>query len=551
MEAAELKNIFLCPVKKELSRLISLENREPFSKAYGCFDRTYWGWKFTDFPGARYQEAVYALAYVYKKSIEGTSFANNEKTLKWASAGLNYWKKLQHANGSFDEAYPMEQSLAATAFTSFYLGEAFFMLSEELKESEKDLFRSTFSKAGAWLCHNDEKHGTLSNHLSAAAVALYVIHNITGETRFERRAQYFLDRIYDSQSKEGWYEEYGGADVGYQTHTTFYLSRLWQYTQDDNLLESLKRSIGFFKFFIHPNGTVGGEYCSRNTEFYMPAGFEILAPVCHDAAKIAKFMRQSIKNQTGVGLETMDAQNFLPLLNNYLFAAEYSTLLDNVEGALPFQQGGEWDFPDAGLVVKSNSYYHAILAPSKGGVIKIYDSKKRNLHFSDCGYWVKLEKGDIASNQNLGRLGEIQRNGKEVVISSFFKEIKQQTLSPFKFILFRLFSLTFGRIPNVAYWLKNFLVKNLIIGSRPLPIQLLRKVKFLEKEIKIVDEIKLTGNISLNFIQPEAKFASIHMGSSRYFCVQDMNSKSLKREGLLQDLIANRNVRIDRNYTFE
>ena len=551
MEVTKIKDIFLCPVRKELARLISLEDREPFSKTHGCFDRTYWGWKFTDFPGPRYQEAVYALAYIFKKSIEGNSFVNSEKILKWASAGLNYWKNLQHANGSFDEAYPMEQSLAATAFTSFYLGEAFFMLSEDLTNSEKNILRSTFSKAGSWLCCNDERHGVLSNHLSAAAVALYVIFHITGETRFEQRAQYFLNRIYESQSKEGWYEEYGGVDIGYQTHTTFYLSRLWQYTQDDDLLESLKRSISFFKFFVHPNGTVGGDYCSRNTEFYMPAGFEILAPVCHDAAQISKFMRQSIKKQTGVGLETMDFQNFMPLLNNYLFAAEYSKILGNVEESLPFQQEGEWDFPDAGLVVKSNSYYYAILAPSKGGVIKIYDCKKRKLHLSDCGYWIKLKKGDIASNQVLRRLRKIQRNGKEVSVSSFFKEINQQTLSPFRFILFRLFSITFGRVKPVAYWLKNLLVKTLVINSRSLPIQLLRKVNFLEKEIEISDEIKLTGNIDIDLIQPEARFTSIHMGSSRYFCAQEMNSKSLKEEGLLKDLLKNRIVRIDRNYKFK
>jgi len=41
-----------------------------------------------------------------------------------------------------------------------------------------------------------------------------------------------VQQIYDHQSREGWYEEYGGADPGYQTLCTFYLARLWQYTGD-------------------------------------------------------------------------------------------------------------------------------------------------------------------------------------------------------------------------------------------------------------------------------------------------------------------------------
>lgn len=528
-----------------------MEDREGFSKTYGCFDRTYWGWKFTDFPGARYQEAVYALAYLYKQPLDGTSFAGNAKILDWARAGLNYWRNLQYPDGSFDEAYPMERSLAATAFTSFYLGEAYVMLAEDLSESEKEPFRNTFSQAGVWLCRNDERHGTLSNHLAAAAASLYIIYRITGDTRFEQRSKYFLNRIYSCQSKEGWYEEYGGADVGYQTHTTFYLSRLWQYTHDEELLDSLKNSIYFLKYFIHPDGTIGGEYGSRNTEFYLPAGFEILASVCPEAALIAKNMRWSVKEQTGVGLASMDAQNFMPLLNNYLFAAEYSGNLDSLNGHLPFQQEGEWEFPDAGLVVKSNSYYHVILAPSKGGVLKIYDCKSGKLYLSDCGYWAVLEKGKVASNQALNRSGQINREGSEFVIKALFQEIKQKNLFPFLFVLFRLFSLTFGRMKSVAYWLKHLLVKVLVKDSRPAPIHLTRHVKFLEKEIHIADQIALTGNDNISVLKPETKFATLHMGSSRYFCYQEMATKPIEGENLSEVLMRNRIINIERNFKFE
>jgi hypothetical protein len=551
LKTTQTKSIYLRQIEKEFSRLISMEDRESFSKTYGCFDRTYWAWKFTDFAGSRYQEAVYALAYFYKRPFDRAALEGNEKILRWARAGLKYWQNLQHSDGSFDEAYPSEQSLAATAFTCFYLGESYLMLIEDLPEPEKESLRKTFLKAGNWLCNNDEKHGILSNHLAVAAVSLFVIFKITGDTRFEQRSKYFLTRIYSCQSKEGWYEEYGGVDVGYQTHTIFYLARLWQYTHDEELLASLNKSISFQKYLIHPDGTMGGEYGSRDTEFYLPAGFEILVLVCPDAALIAKFMRGSVNTQTGVGLSSMDAQNFMPLFNNYLFAAEYSDDLDSISGSLPFEQEGEWEFPDAGLVVKSNYNYHAIFSLSKGGVLKVYNCKKRELSLSDCGYWAMLKNGRITSNQGLNRSGQINREGNKFLIKVPFKAIKQKNLSPFLFILFRLFSLTFGKVRSIAYWLKFFLVKVLVTGHRPVPINFTRKVRFSKNEIHLEDQIDMTENLDLKMLKSEAKFSTIHMGSSRYFCRQEMDSKSIEGEDLSGVLMKNRTLSIERIFKFE
>ncbi|MBZ0307812.1 MAG: hypothetical protein K8I82_17220, partial [Anaerolineae bacterium] len=217
---------------REISRLLSWQDREPFSITYGCFDRTFWAWKFTDFAGARFQEGVYPLAYLYNTAFEGNPYHQHERLLEWARAGLRFWSGLQYADGSFDEAYPFEHSLAATAFTGFYVGEAFLLLKDALPASEIGALRTVFARAVGWLCRNDEHHGILSNHLAVAAAALEIAYRICGEDRFQQRSRYFLQRIYDHQSAEGWYEEYGGADIGYQTHGTFYLARIWQLTQD-------------------------------------------------------------------------------------------------------------------------------------------------------------------------------------------------------------------------------------------------------------------------------------------------------------------------------
>src|SRR4029079_13019349 len=109
------------------------------------------------------------------------------RLLDWIAAALRWWRTIQYRDGSFDEAYPFERSLAATAFTGFYIGEAYLRVFERLDPREQAEMRSALASAGAWLCANDERHGVLSNHLAAAAAALEVIHRATGEERFRSR----------------------------------------------------------------------------------------------------------------------------------------------------------------------------------------------------------------------------------------------------------------------------------------------------------------------------------------------------------------------------
>ena len=539
----EAANSYLLAVQDRLSQLLSMQDREAPSLTYGCFDRTYWSWKFTDFPGARFQEGVYGLAHLWTTPFEGNELAGKARVFEWLRAGMRFWQRLQHHDGSFDEAYPFEHSLAATAFTSYYAGEAFLRVSEMLPTSEQALLRQTFARAGEWLCRNDERHGILSNHLAAAAAALYVIFRITGDERFEQRCWYFVQRIYDHQSIEGWFEEYGGADPGYQSHCTFYLARLWQYTKDENLLASLQRSVFFLKHFIHPNGTLGGEYGSRNTEFYFPAGFEILATLLPDAAQIAGFMRPSVAAQRVAGLAAMDPYNFFPLMNNYLFAAANAVELS--PEPLPCEQEGEWNFPRAGLLVKSTPAYYSVLGMSKGGVLKIYERATRRLAVSDCGYWARLNDGKVISNQSLNRDIEWSTDGDDICGQVDFVQLNQRVLSPWLFMGFRLFSLTFGRVQAAAYWLKDQLVRLLVRRRRRAPLRLRRCVRFGSDYINIHDEIELHGDLRVQMLQRDGKFATIHMGSSRYFQPQELEADFEDVSGLAEKLMQDRRLSVD------
>lgn len=517
-------SVYWCAARAEIARVLSWQDRESFSRTYGCFDRTYWCWKFTDFAGARFQEGVFTLAHLFTTPLVDNPLYHEPRALRWIQAGLGFWQRLQRRDGSFDEAYPFEHSLAATAFTGFYVGEAFLRARDTL--SDPGAAVGTFARAGAWLCRNDERHGVLSNHLAAAAAALYVIFRITGEARFERRCWQFVQRIYDHQSREGWYEEYGGADPGYQTQCTFYLARLWQYTREAPLRESLARSLSFLKHCVHPNGTLGGEYGSRNTEFFFPAGCEMLAGGVPDAARIACFMRSCVPEGRMAGLWAMDAQNMLPMLNNYLFATDHAASLDGGEGAdLPCQTAGEWWFPDAGLLIKSTPTFYAIVGLGKGGVVKVYDKVHRTLAVSDCGYVARLSTGAVASTQSLRRRPAWTRAPGACTVEADFVPLVQRLPTTWLFLAFRGFSTTLGRAQGVGYWLKNRLVQFLMRPGRAVPLRLTRQVELGADAVTVTDEIVAGKGVRVVECRRSEKFAAIHMGSSRYFQWEELDAR--------------------------
>lgn len=522
---------YLSLVIEQIPRLFSLQDREFFSPTYGCFDRTYWCWKFTDFPHPRFQEGVSSLAQLWSLRAAENPCGGHPKVLQWAEAGMRFWMRLQNSDGSFDEAYPFERSLAATAFTGFYVAKALGILKEALPPPVSAAVREALLRAGRWLCANDEEHGLLSNHLAAAAAACCLIGEECGDQGIRRRAEHFLQRIFDHQREEGWYEEYGGADPGYQTHATYYLAEIWLVTRDETLLRSLRRATEFLTHFIHPDGSLGGEYSSRNTEFYFPAGFEILAPVIPEAAAIARFMRRSVAGERAAGLRSMDTFNYFPMLNNYLAAARAASSLTVPSVPLFFQTRCAKHFPQAGLFVKSTDSYYAVVGLHKGGVVRVYDRETSRLKLSNSGWVAQLRNGTWVSSQHFHPSAPCSIEGDVIRVETDFFRPVGRVFNPFLFLAFRLFSLTVGRFRAASYYLKKRLVRALIFEKKGAALRLHRKIRFRDDGVQIEDEITGADRPRLRSLRAVDKFATIHMGSSRYFVASELARADTGQEG--------------------
>ena len=515
----------------EAPRVLSLMDREPFSPTLGCCDRVHWAWKFVDFPGARFQEALCVMAFLYATPFEDNPYHQNPRLLEWIGHGLRFWSSIQYRDGSFDEAYPYERSLAAVSFTTFYVGEALEFLGDSLPGEVRDTTRESIFKAGQWLTRNDETHGFLSNHLAAAAAALLHAHRVTGEGAFQERSNYFLGRILSRQSEEGWYDEYDGADPGYQTHGSFYLARIWQLNQSEELAKSLDRAMTFLAHMVHVDGSIGGEYASRNTQTYYPAAFEMFACQSPAAAWIAEHMRPTVMTGAAADLRGIDSYNFFPLLNNSVFAAiacaEREEARTPTEPEEPARHQQLVSFPMAGLARIRRDRYDAYIGTSKGGILKVFDRKKRMLVANDCGYLGKLHNGKTIASQYLDHERVVSVENDRITVGGSFVQLSRPVMSPLRFAAFRAFMLTVGRFPSLAQWLKSYLVKVLIYRKSALAIEFERTIAFEDDSITIRDRISGADGSRVAELRWGEIFTTIHMGSSRYFISNELNPTGL------------------------
>jgi len=515
----------------QIPRVLSRMDRDPYSPTAGCCDRTFWAWKFTDFPGSRFQEAVCVLSFVYVTEFEGNTYYRNPNLLRWIHTALKYWSSIQYRDGSFDEAYPFERSLAAVAFTTFYVSEAVAFLANDLSEDVAKSVRESIRRAGDWLSKNDETHGFLSNHLAASAAALYHAFLQTGESRFRDRSGYFLNRILRHQSSEGWYEEYGGADPGYQTHGTFYLARLFELDPQASLKESLGRAIAFQALFIHPDRSLGGEYTSRNTQTYYPAAFEMLADKLPAAAWIAQTMRPVVGGASAAGVRGIDAYNLFPLLNNLIFAFRAYRMPGRAVPQPQEPSAGDvvW-LRQAGIGRFQRESYVAYVGASKGGVMKVFDRRSRRLVYSDCGYLGRQRDGKPVATQHFDPNRPADVDSEKVSLKSSVVRISRPVMNPWMFLGFRIFSLTVGQSAAFARWLKQILVNVLIYRKQSIGVEMHRTIEFQDNRIIVRDRFDGPGLGNLSDLRWAPSFTTIHMGSSRYFVEHELNNLGFEQE---------------------
>jgi hypothetical protein len=512
-------------------RLLNEQDRNRHSLTFGCFDRRHWGWKLVDYAESTFQRGVYPLAW-WLKHDDALSSDARQVLADSVIAGLLFSTRIQHKDGSFDQAFPHEHSFGATAFLLHPSIYAYRVIKGKLSCSQAQQVEAMLKRASTFLCGHKETHGLISNHLAGAVLSLYEAAELFSEPKYAAEANAMLAQILNHQSAEGWFMEYDGADPGYQTLCMYYLAQVHRIDpSDERLLLALKRSAEFLSFFIHPDGTFGGEYGSRRTAVYYPGGLSLLSNEIDVARSMACFMQDSILNGRTLNPTHVDIGNLAPLLSNYALLLESGIHNGDVLRKLPCQTTDIiQDFPQAGLHVRSTAHYYAVFGSSNGGVLKVFGMPHKNLLWNDAGYIGELTNGTFVTTQmtETNRVCEI--SAQEISVQVPFYDIPRSLPGPFQFILLRILNVTIMRNIFLGNVVKSLLV-NLLIRSRSrVPLSLTRKIYFRKGQVEIRDEIRMSRPMMLKRLEYAHPFVSIHMASAGYF--ENFETASSLRHGI-------------------
>ena len=266
-----LRRAYLDAALAAVPRLLGAVDRNPYRATYGCFDREFWHYRTSAFASEMYQEAVYPLALVYRRRLPGNRWYGEPRLRELAIAGMRFAARSCHTDASCDDYYPYERALGAAVFSLAACASAYRELNLDDHELSDWLVRRS-----RWVAEHDES-GRLANHHALAVWGLAQVAEITGDDDLAAAAQQCTRQVLRWQSPEGWFEEYGGADPGYQTVTIDALAKYRRMTGAAWLDEPLERAVRFARHFLHPDDSYGGEYGSRGTYHFYPHGFELLA----------------------------------------------------------------------------------------------------------------------------------------------------------------------------------------------------------------------------------------------------------------------------------
>jgi len=464
---------------ERIPKLLTLQDRSPHSKTYGCFDRSYWHLKIKDMPSGMSQEFVWPLALVWSLDLPDNPYRHDPAMRDWIEAGIKFSMRSAHSDGSCDDYFPYEKASGATAFSLLACLHAADIIN--LADPDVEAF---FVRRARWLGRHQES-GHLSNHEALIALCLLLVGERADDTELLSLSKSRVDRLMSWQHEEGWFEEYDGCDPGYLTMTVSILAMYRQHTKDPSADGLLLKAADVIVNLMHPDGTLGGEYTSRNTHNYFPHGFELLGREKPDLLIANNMFLQSLNR--GLGACYDDDYIIGHHIWSYLLAwRDFATDRPD-ETRLPLKSKS---YPAAGLFVERRDDYSMFLSAAKGGAFVFYAGDRQVTSDTQISIQVRQRKKLRTAVAHLTSHNTVDVGATSIVISGNFSWAKQTLMTPVKMIILRLIMLTGGRFfPNL---IRILLQKLLIVGAADAPFRFKREIHFDDDDVRVVDEVRST-----------------------------------------------------------
>lgn len=503
-EAKDLKNPYVPIVLHLVPRILTNLDRDEDSPTYGCFDRNFWHYKVHDYSSTVLQQCSLTLALVYKYWFEGNIYYNSEMIKGYAIAGVKFCEKIQHKNGSFDEYWVGEHSIPATAFALYGICETCDHLG-----IQPDI--SCIDKAVDFLVKHMET--AVLNQEMASVAAIRYAGEILEVDEYKEMAKQKFANLLSQQKNEGWFSEYEGLDLSYLTVNLDYLIRYYELSKDPDALISAKKILDLIKYFIHPDGSFGGEYGTRNTEYFAPYGIEFLKKYCPVSNEIVRKLLGYIHQDSYLNLNC-DERYYLHYLSHSFMKGLLIYSYNPWDGKLPCETTFEKYFDESKIFIKSTNDYYFIANLSKGGVFKVFD-KRGSTMSTDCGFRFLFNDNLYVTEMPRDNNCSIKPGLVEVTAPFTKMNFIQQSFS--KLLILRIISRMFG------FGAVRLTKKLMILGSKGTGDMFVnRKIFFGENEMRVVDSISVGDRHGL--LKLSNGLSVRHTASSRFFQSNTLNN---------------------------
>lgn len=496
-----------------LPRLLTQVCRDPLSNNYGCFDRHWWHYKIRDFPSIILQQGAYTLLLANQRTSSFNTFSTKTSS-DLLQAACSFWQKRATKFHAFEEYYPWESGYPPLAFSTL----AIMKLVHSGVISSHDLEKGA-AIASRQLSVRFEHQA--ANQQIAGLAALSLIQKCFPQLVNNQDLLSLTEKTLKLQNKEGWFEEYGGADLGYLSVTLDCLWDLYDYTENACFLQAAKRAFHFLgQCYLAAKNHIG-IHNSRNTDYIVPYGIiRFLQPniqIENQYQQIAYSVCQELLS----GLDhpehyihAIDDRYLCHYIGHSLLRAERLIHLYANSDFLfpPYKIPIQIHYKECGFHHRQKPLYDITIALNKGGVFSITDL---NRSVCDFGWRALIAKKQYINYWYCRKRWQWQCHSDKIEVSGFLAPSQEHTSNPLKHLLLRILSLIAGN--HIIKYLKQ----RMIFSSHTGFYFFTREILLKPQQVTVKDKIEALPAEAI--ILPAPRASRRHVASSDSFHVSDFN----------------------------
>ena len=503
-----------------LPRILTQVCRDPSHPAYGCFDRNWWHYKIRDFPSIILQQGGYAL---WQAGEVDSPELPRQALRDLGAASCNFWCKRARLHGAFEEYYPWEQGYPPLAFSTLAVAKLVREGAADQSKVEQGL-----RLAAVQLLTRFESQA--ANQQVAGLAALAVLRSI--QPGFVPTDAYgnILARTLSLQTTEGWFEEYGGPDIGYLSVTIDCLWDIMDVQPDEQVRASIIHASRFISQITAEGRIHVGLHNARNTDYLVPYGLirtarelpaawpegaPTVEALFAGAADSGHFLHATDDRYLShyIGHSVIRARNYLSGISVIRHASSESEDTSPPSNLPTFRPSHHFPFSSHSISpATADRPFGIIITPRKGGIISLQSGHESA---SDYGWII-----DDGKRQHITHWWSDEWTWKEeapdfITITGHFYLHRETESSPLKHMVLRAMSLLLGR--TIIGRLKS----RLIFRRPRSPYHFKRIIKITGQAVVISDTI--AGLSDLSRLQRASRPSKRHVASADSFHRDDLD----------------------------